>query len=293
MENSNEYKRAIIALISGAIIIGSSPVLIKAASAPGIVTSFYRMSIGAIILFVPFLIVVKKRKSEISRDGVMLSILGGICFGIDMSVWSTGIVASNATIPTISANMAPVWAGLGAWLFLKEKVHKGFWIGIFIAFIGVSIMLLKDFGISNGVVKGFVHGLIAGVFYGIYYLITQQGRKRISTIGFLFISSLTSSVVLFIVMIIFNYSFFGYDSNTYYLFIIYGVVVQVVGWWLINYSQGYLRAIVVSPILLGQPVVTALIAYLILKEEHSLLNIVGGVVVLLGIYIVNMTRLRK
>lgn len=286
-------KKSYIALILGVIIIGASPVMIKAAEAPGVVTSFYRMSIGAVFLILPFWLSIRRKHYRVSKKGILLAVLAGCCFGIDMAIWSTGIVGSNATIPTLSANIAPVWAGLGAILFLKEKIHKGFWTGLMIALIGMVVLLLKDFNADNGVLKGFLHGLFAGMFYGIYYLFTQSGRKKLSTIDFLFISTLTSSVMLFFTMIILGYSFVGYSNNTGVLFIVYGISVQVIAWWLINYSQGNLKAVVVSPSLLGQPVITALIAFYALGEVHTILQLLGGCVVIIGIYFVHYTRLKK
>jgi drug/metabolite transporter (DMT)-like permease len=69
--------------------------------------------------------------------------------------------------------------------------------------------------------------------------------------------------------------------------------VHVVGWTLINYSQGHLKATTVSPTLLGQPVITAIAAFLILNEALNNWQIIGGIIVISGIYLVNITRLKS
>jgi drug/metabolite transporter (DMT)-like permease len=71
-----------------------------------------------------------------------------------------------------------------------------------------------------------------------------------------------------------------------------GILVQFLGWFLINYAQGYIRASVVAPTLLGQPVLTALLAIPLLGETFTLRHIAGGLTVLAGIYLVVWSRNR-
>ena len=70
-----------------------------------------------------------------------------------------------------------------------------------------------------------------------------------------------------------------------------GVVIQAVGWATISYVQGHLPAPVVSPTLLGQPIVTAILAIPILGESLSQTEVLGGITVLIGVLIVHRSRL--
>ena len=72
-----------------------------------------------------------------------------------------------------------------------------------------------------------------------------------------------------------------------------GLGVQVFGWFLISYSQGYLPATIVSPTLLGQPLITAFLAAFLLKEKLTSMHIIGGLVVIAGIYVVHFSRRNK
>ncbi len=70
----------------------------------------------------------------------------------------------------------------------------------------------------------------------------------------------------------------------------YGLGVQAIGWMFINYAQGHFKATFVSTILLGQPLVTATIAVLLLNEILTGWHYLGASVVILGIYIVQASR---
>jgi len=62
--------------------------------------------------------------------------------------------------------------------------------------------------------------------------------------------------------------------------------VHFIGWLALNYAQGFLPATIVSPTLLGQPMLVALFACLLLGATLSGQQIAGGLLVLGGIFIV-------
>ncbi len=286
-------KKAFAALFLGAALISFSPVLIKAAGAPGTITAFYRLLIGSALLAIPFIITVIRKKKFYPIKGVLLATVAGLFLAIDMALWSTGIMVSNAAMPTLVGNLASLWVGIGAVLFFKEKQRLGFWLGLFIALSGVSFLILHDFYFPTGIFKGLILGLFAGMFYAGFMLLTQKGRKLLDTLPYLFLSSFATTIFLGIFALIMKIPFTGYSIETWQLFIIMGVFLQAGAWFFINYAQGYVRASLVSPTLLAQPVLAAIIAWFLLGEKLGLLHIIGGIVVVIGIYVVHFYSGKK
>jgi drug/metabolite transporter (DMT)-like permease len=282
--------RAYIALFAGLSFMCFAAIFMKSAHAPGIVTAFYRMTIASAALTIPFLISLRGRKNIIPARGIMYAIAGGFCFATDMAFWSTGVVMSNATIPTLTANLAPLWVGFGSMILFKQRHRSGFWVGLLIAIIGMFVLIHEDLNGDTNIGTGAFLGLCAGVFYGIFYLVSEPGRKLLNTLHFLFISTLSAAFLLAIYMLVFNYEFSGYDRHSHLMFLGIGLGVQVCGWFFINYSQGYLPASVVAPTLLGQPVLTAFLAIILLHEVLTAWHISGGLIVVTGIYIVHFNR---
>lgn len=60
---------------------------------------------------------------------------------------------------------------------------------------------------------------------------------------------------------------------------------QLLGHTSYNWALGYLPATTVSVALLGEPIGTTILAYLFLREPPALMEIAGGFLILLGIYI--------
>jgi len=65
---------------------------------------------------------------------------------------------------------------------------------------------------------------------------------------------------------------------------------QIGGYLAIGYALGHLPASVVSPTMIGQPVLTAFLAIFLLGEHLSSAQIIGGLIVLLGIFWVHRSR---
>jgi len=265
-------------------------IYVKSAHAPGIVTAFYRMVIGSVVLIIPFLIYQIKSGWKLPLKGVLLAIAGGFCFGGDMCLWSTAVVMTNATLPTLMANMAPIWVGIAAMIFFREKNSWVFWGGLAVAFGGVVLLASKDLFNSNGILQGAMLGIGAGLFYATFYMVSQPGRKLLNTLSYVSIFTFSAALLLLVAMFILNYHFTGYDLHTKMMFLGIGVGVQVCGWLLINYSQGYLPATIVAPTLLGQPVLTAMLALAFLNEHLTARHITGGIIVMAGIYAVHYSR---
>jgi drug/metabolite transporter (DMT)-like permease len=279
-----------LALAIAVIILGSSAIFIRKAEAPGAVSSFYRMGIATVAMALPFLQNTSKHKANLTGDGVRVALLGGIFFSLDLTLWSTGVMLSGATNPTLLSNTAPLWVGLGAYLFFGEKQSGGFWFGVILSMIGATLILGQDMLRSVHFGVGSLLGLLSSFFYGAYYLTTQRGREKLDTLSYFWLTALSSSFVLFVFNLILGNRLTGYNTATYLNFLALGVVVQVIGWLILNYIQGYLPASIVAPTLLVQPVMTAIFAALLLGERFTIWHICGGIAVLTGVYLVHRSR---
>ena len=280
---------AYLALILGILAIGFSAIFVRLAGAPGPVTTFYRMSIAAVVLAIPFILKAKAR-GGLPILGVRMAVFAGLFSGLDLALWATGVVLSGATNPTLLANTAPVWVGLGAWVFFKEKQTLGFWGGLVVALTGATLILGVEVFQSADLGLGSFYGLLAGVFYGVFFLFSQRGREYLDSLSFFWISSFTSGVVLLVFTILLKQPLLGYPTNTYLIFLAFGLVVQVLGWFAIAFAQGHLPASLVAPTMLGQPVITAILAVPILGERITVWGALGGAAVLIGVYIVHRSR---
>jgi drug/metabolite transporter (DMT)-like permease len=283
---------AYLALAAGILTISFSAIFVRWAVAPGTVTSFYRMAIAASVLAWPFYRKVRSRE-DLPRLGLRTAVVGGLFFAGDLALWSTGVVLSGATNPTLLANTAPVWVGLGALIFFRERLSAKFWLGLALAMSGAVLILGLDALSAATLGLGTFLGLMAAIFYGGYFLITQRGRESLDSLTYTWLTTASASVALLVLNVVLGHSLTGYPVFSWLNFLALGIVAQVLGWLAINYTQGYLPASVVAPTMLAQPVATAVLAVLLLGERLSLWQTLGGITVLTGVYIVHRSRHRE
>lgn len=281
MGSSQTFLRPYLALAFGVCGLSFSGIFVSWAAAPGAVTGFYRMSIAMGLLVVPFF---WRRRSAgpVPRREIGITFVAGLFFAADVFFWNTGILISGAANPTLLGNMAPLWVGLGGILFFGERQNRTFWTGLLLALIGAAVILGGD--TANQVGLGSLFGLMAGIFYGGYYLVTQRSRQRLDALSTFWLSAASASFFLLLGSLALRQPLTGYAPVTYLNFLGLGVIVQVAGQLAVSYALGYLPASVVAPTNLAQPVLTALLAVPLLKQPLSGWQIVGGCVVMAGVY---------
>lgn len=279
-----------IPLALGVFCLVVSPLLVRLAECPGTVFAFYRTGFGALILTPWVLFRKEDRIYRANRKLLLFPILGGIATGLDLCFWNTGLAYTTVANATLMSNTAPIWVVLAAWIFFKQRFKPTFWVGLGLTLAGAVIVLGYNFLYHPQFSKGDLLGLGSGFFYAGYYLATQEGRKHLPTATYLWIISLVAMLTTAGVSLTLKYPLFGYSPSTLVYCLISAVITQVVGYLSIAYALGHLPASVVSPTLILQPVLSALIAIPLFGEVLQPLQWAGTGIVLGGIYLINQSQ---
>ena len=278
-----------LALGFGVIALGFSALFVRWANAPGPVVGFYRIGISTLILF-PVLLLRKRKRVNISWAIMIFPVLGGLLTALDHGFWNTAVNFTSAANATLLANTAPLWGALFARIVWKEHLARIFWLGMLLTLVGAAIVLGTDLVHEATLGIGGVLALTAGVFYAGYFLVTQRGRVHWDTLSYIWIVSLISSTCLLVFSLGMGIPVTGYPPQSYLAFLGAAIVSQTGGYLAVGYSLGHLPASLVAPTLLGQPVVTSLLAIPLLGEALGWGQVIGGLSVLAGIYLVHASR---
>ncbi len=280
---------AYLALVVGLFALGASPIFVRAADAPGIVTSFYRMLIGLMALTWP-LLRQARGWSAWSRPAVNAALLAGFFFAADLALWSTGVVLGDAVGPTLLSNTAPVWVGIATLFFFRRPLGRRFWLGLSVALVGAAATLILGQQERPELGLGSFLGLLSGIFYAGYFVATERARQALNSALAFGLSALISTLVLLATALLLHLPLSGFDRPTILNILGAGVVVQIIGYLAISYALGRLPATLVAVTLLGQPVLTALLVGPWLGEPVTTAQAVGGALVLAGVWIVQRAR---
>jgi drug/metabolite transporter (DMT)-like permease len=273
----------------GIVALGFSALFVRWAAAPGPVTGFYRMAIASLIL-VPLSLARHGDPRRWPSAGLRFAVIGGAALCFDLALWNTAVLYTSAANATLLANTAPLWVAIAAALFFKEKLSGGFWIGLVLVLSGAAAVLGADFLRDFHLGLGDLLAIGASVFYAGYYLATQFGRRHMASLPYVTAAGVTSTILLLGLVLLLGQSLTGYPAETWAAFAALGLVTQVLGYVAVGYALGHLPASLVSPTMVGQPVMTALLAIPLLGETLAPVQWIGGAAVLAGIVLVHRSH---
>ena len=134
--------------------------------------------------------------------------------------------------------------------------------------------------------------LLGAIFASGYLLIGRQLRSKMSLVAYTFMVYGVAAVVLLIAVAVGHMPLTGYPPTTFIWFLALAVVPQLLGHSTFNWALRYLSAAFISVSLLGEPIGSTMLAYIILGEIPSVMKIVGGVLILVGIVFASRFELR-
>lgn len=277
------------ALAVGISALSLSAMFVRWADAPGAMTGFYRLLISTILMF-PLFVRQQSRREKIDRKFLLFPIIGGVFTALDFTLWNTSVQYTTAANATLLGNTSPLWVALIALVLFREKLRGSFWIGLALALTGAMLVVGSNFLQNPTLGFGDLLASTAAIFYALYQLTTQRGRKYIDPFRYTWLVGVSATVCMFVINFVWGNSFTGYSAQTWLVFLATAVISQMIGYLSISYALGHLPASVVAPTLIGQPILTAILAIPLLGEIPAPVQWLGGAVALAGIYIVNQSH---
>ena len=279
---------AYLALGIGVICIAWSALFVRWAGVSGPASAFYRALVATIVLVPAWLW--RGRHRPLAARPAALGVLAGVFFAIDLALFNSAVMNTSAANATLLGNNAPILVGLGSWVVFRKRPAAIFWIGLALALVGSACIVGSDALTPAAFGSGDVMAITASVFFAAYLLTIGIVRSEIDTLTLTTLAVAASSAVLLVLCLLLRVPLSGYSTHAWLSLIGLGVVSQVGGYLAITYALGHLPATVTSVGLLGQAPLTALLAIPLLGEPLSASQVIGGVLVLAGIYVVNRRR---
>jgi len=277
--------RAYATLGLGALCIAFAPIFVKWADASGGVIAFYRVGVAAVVLAPLFWRRHRLAVRQVQPRLMVVSMLAGALFAADLALWNTGLKLTSAANATLIANTTPIWVGLVAYFWLGETIGRRFLIGLVGAMTGAALVMGDDFFRGFSIGQGDLLALGAAFFYSAYILTTKRARDHLDTLFYIWLANLGATLTLTALSVAAGWSLVGYSTSTYAAMLALGLVSQVIGVSALPWATGRLPASCVSEGLLSQPVMAAILAYILLGEGFTPLQVIGGGVILAGIYL--------
>jgi drug/metabolite transporter (DMT)-like permease len=279
--------RAWAALAAGVCCLTVSAIFVKWADLPGSTSAFYR-ALFALALVTPLWLATSRRWPPART--VALVAVGALGLSVDLALWQQALTITSAANATMLVNLAPVWVGIAGAVVLREVQPRRFWWGALLAFAGMAWIVVGRSGGQTGALQGDLMAAAASLFYAVYVIVTRRQRRTLSTVDFLFVSTLVVTLALGLYAWTQPHPLTGFSPRQWLSLAALGLVTHFGAHLAVSYALGHLDAARVSVSILGQPIGTALLALWLLDEPLHLALVVGGGVAVTGLYVALTSR---
>ncbi len=287
-EAAESRAAAYLALVAGIVCIAWSAIFVRWTDIPGPASAFYRMLIPAVVLL-PTFATNRKRERIDGRTWLIIG-LGGLFFALDLALYNTAILRTSAANATLLGNNTPIVVGLLTWMVFRRRPQPAFWLGLILAICGSVVILWGDLTRHAPFGVGDIMALGAAACFAVYLLATEKVRTTTSTLTFLRLSMIATTLVLLLLNFSMGISLRVPHRHTWWALLGLGLVSQLGGYLALTYALGHLPATITSISLLTQGPLTAAMAAVLLGEPLTLPQIVGGALVLFGVGLAHRQR---
>lgn len=292
----------LLVLAFGILVVSTSSIFIRFAQveAASIVIAAYRLTLATLILLPLALHGHRRELARLRRPQIVLIALSGGFLALHFASWITSLEFTSVASSAVLVTTTPLWVALFSPLFLHERPSRVAAIGLLIALVGGALVAMSETcAIEAGRVAcpplgdffqgdamfGNLLALGGALMAAAYMIVGRRLRPTMSLMVYITTVYGTAAVILLVLALLSGEPFVGFSPGVYAAFLALAVGPQLLGHTSFNYGLRFLPAAFVSVALLGEPIGTTILALIILNETPTTLEVVGGMIILAGIFL--------
>ncbi|MEO8666996.1 MAG: DMT family transporter [Bauldia sp.] len=280
------------ALLGGAVAMGISPIFVRFADVGPFTSAFWRVA-GALPLLWAWAAIEARHAGEPASAAFRFDraiLMAGLLFSADLFFWHLAILHTTVANATFLATMAPVWVVLGSGLFIGESVGRQTVYGLALCIAGAVALIGTSYGMEPGRLTGDIYGVATSFFFGAYFLAVRSARRRSGSGRIIFLSSLISAAILFVVALVLEGNFLPSTIGGLAALVALALISHMGGQGFLTYALGHLPAAFSALVIFIEALAAALFGWLFLGEPVSAYQAAGGALILAGIVIARPRR---
>ena len=301
------------ALLAAIVAVSTSSIFIRfaQADAPSLVIAALRLTFATLLLAPLALTRHRDELKKLTRAEMILGVVSGLFLAAHFATWISSLEYTTVASSVVFVSTGPLWVALLSPMLLNEQLTRAAILGLMIAILGGTVIGLSDACIWNGglrcpdlsqvlqgrampfrtdvlmarTVWGNFLALIGAWTVSGYLIIGRKLRAKMSLIPYIFLVYGISAIGLIVIMLAAGQSPLGYPAKTYGWIFLLAVFPQLIGHSTYNWALRYIPASFVALTTLAEPIGSAILAYFILRETPARGLLLGGILILGGIYL--------
>lgn len=214
----------------------------------------------------------------------IMAVWAGLAFAADLGFWHYAIGLTTVANATVLTNLTPIVVTVVAWLVFKEVPQRLFLTGLVLAITGAVTLAHGAASARSGSNTGLGDALAVGTafWYALYFLAVRKTRQTLSAPLVMFWSSLAALPCLIIIALFMHEPLWPTTALGWLACLGLGFV-HVAGQGSIAWALGRLPTAITSLVVLIQPVIAALLGWVLFAEAIGPWQILGAALTLSGV----------
>jgi drug/metabolite transporter (DMT)-like permease len=284
--------RTYAALGGGVLIVSTASVMVRFAQGqgvPSLAIAAWRLGIAAAVLLPLVLARSRVELGALARRDWWLAAASGMFLALHFAAWIASLeyttVASSVALVTTN----PIWIAIFSVLVLRERMPGVRALAVGLSLAGSGVILWADAGsVSIGAPNpglGNALALAGSLTVCGYLLIGRRLRGHMSLLAYIGVVYAVAALCLMVLALLFDTQMAGYPKVAWILLATLALGPQLLGHSAFNYALKHVSATMIALAVLGEPVGSTLLAWLLFDEAVSPVKMAGMVLLLGGIFL--------
>ncbi|HUY16986.1 MAG TPA: DMT family transporter [Acidimicrobiales bacterium] len=283
MANSakRSQKLGLGASAAAAALWGLGGIFAALASAPGLVVTFYRLWLGAVLLS----IMIFGSGRRLTWSMLRATWLGGVLLACDLVMFYSAVKLTSIVDATVIGAFQPALVLVAARRLFSERMSRWDVAWIFLAMVGAAVAIIGPGKSSHHQVIGDLLAVGALLSFSAYWLVTKKARQMRDAMEYTAGVTIVAAAAVTPVVLLSSQSLGSVKlGDWFWIFLL--TVVPGSGHLLMNWAHRYVDASVSSAISCLSPLVAGVAAIPILGQTLTALQVVGALIGLTAIAVV-------
>ncbi len=285
-------RAGLVALLGGAIVVGSAPIFVRLSELGPSATAFHRLFLALPLLFLwrhleerrpPRPKSSARPRSSLRPKEIALLVLAGLLFAGDLAAWHWSITLTSVANATLFANCAPLFVVAVAVSFMAERIGPVFLAGLAFAVVGAALIVGASIDFGDRALLGDALGILTAAFLAGYLLTVKTLRATLAPGAIMAWSGAVTCAALLVIALISGEELIAETAYGWGILLGLALFAHACGQGLIAHALAHLPIAFSSVALIVETLSAAALGWLILHEPLGSLQAVGGVLVLAGI----------
>ncbi len=268
-------RRGIAAVWLATFVWAWGPVLVKWSSLPGPTFAMFRLWTGVVVSFVAIMVT----RRRFTWGAFRACAAGGVLFAADIGLGFSAVKLTTVADVALIGALAPVVIVLVSARRLHERITLRSWSLVGASFVGVVIVGLASAGLPSWSLAGDVMALLGVATWTTYWFFSRHVRERFDPIIYFACVMLAGALTMTPVALIRDGVPSAVSARDVFAVVTVALLPGFVGHTLVIWSHRHVDSWLSALITQVSPVITVVLAWLVLGEAIPATAVIGGAIV--------------